>query len=96
MGGQVHRDPVGLELGDELVGDLLPDPLLHREALREEVYEPGQFRDADDVLVGDVADVGAPGERQGVVLAQGEEVDRTLDNLAQAAVGPVPGESRIE
>ena len=36
--------------------------------------------------MGDIAHVGDTEERQGVVLAEGEEVDRPLDDLAQTAV----------
>ena len=65
------------------VGDLLADTLLHREALGEQADEPCELRDADDLLAGDVADVGDAVEGQSVVLAQRVERDRPLDDLAQ-------------
>ena len=66
----------------ERVGDLLAEPLLHREAAREQAHQPGELRDADDLVAGDVADVRDAVERQRVVLAEAEERDRPLDDLA--------------
>jgi hypothetical protein len=79
---QIDGHAVRLEHRLERVCDLATHALLQREPLSEQTHEPRQLRDADDVLVGDVADVGMPVERQYVVLAQGEEVDWPLDHLA--------------
>ena len=68
------------------VRDLLADPLLHGEAPRVETHEPGQFGDAEDLLAGDVGDVGGAVEGDGVVFAEGEKGDRALDDLAMPAV----------
>lgn len=72
---QVHCDPVWLQDPDQLIGDLDPDPLLDREAPGEDSHQPGQFGDADDLLMSDVADVSVPVERERVMLAQREEFD---------------------
>src|SRR5581483_11525002 len=70
----------------ERVGDLLAEPLLHREATRVEADEPRQLRDTQDLVARDVADVRRAVERQRMVLAQREERDRALDDLAVPAV----------
>jgi len=46
------------------IRDFTPKSLLHREAAREQAHEPGDLRDADDPLAGDVADVGETVEAQ--------------------------------
>jgi hypothetical protein len=61
-------------------------PLLHTEPARQDPDESGQLADADDPLVGHVAHPRLAHERQGVVLAQGEEGDRPLDHLGQVTV----------
>src|SRR5206468_725976 len=63
------------------VGDLLREPLLNREAARVEPHETRELRDAEDLVAGHVADVGATVERKRVVLAQRVEADRALDDL---------------
>ena len=68
--GEVHGDTARLHEPDERVRDLLPRPLLHGEPSGEETDEPRQLRDPDDALVGHVADVREPVERQRVMLAQ--------------------------
>src|SRR4051794_1580062 len=47
----------------------------------------GQFADADDLLVGDVADIGLAEERQRVVLTQRVERDWPFDDLGEFAAG---------
>ena len=81
---------MGLQHRLQGVGDLLAQPLLHGEALGEEAHQPGELGQADDVLVRDVADVGAAENRQGMVLAQAEELDRAFDQLADPAVRAAP------
>src|SRR5665811_2098208 len=63
------------------------DSFLHAEALRDDANKPGQLADPDDLLMGDVPDVGPAEERQDVVLAQGEERNRPFYDLGQLAVG---------
>ena len=87
VGLEVDGDAVGLEHRHQPVGDLVGHPLLHAEPPRRDPDQPGQLADPDDLLVGDVPDVRPPEERQDVVLAQGEERDRPLDDLRQLAVG---------
>ena len=82
IGLQVDRHAMRLEHCLQRVGDLLADPFLHRKALSEEADEPRQFGDANDLLVGDVPDVGVPVEWQGVVLTERVELYGSLDNLA--------------
>ena len=55
---------------------------------REQAHHPGQLGDAEDVIVGDVAEVGMAEEGQGVMLAERIEGDGSLDNLADLAVRP--------
>src|SRR5207253_3034458 len=83
---QVNCDPMRLEHAHQLVRDLHADALLHSEAAGEDPYETGQLGDADDLLMRDVADVGVPMEGQRMVLAEREELDWTLDDLADRAV----------
>ena len=84
---EVDGDPARRDQRDEPVGDLLAEPLLDGEAAREEAHEPGQLRDADDPLAGDVGDVRRAEERQRVVLAEAVELDRALDDLARRRLG---------
>lgn len=59
-GFQVNGDPVRFEDAIEGVRNLLADAFLDREAPGEKAYKPGQLRDSDDVLVGDVSNVAWP------------------------------------
>src|SRR5439155_17257828 len=68
--------------------DLDADTFLHGEAPGENANQARELRDPDDLLVRDVADVGMTVEREHVVFAQRVELDRSLDDLADAAVGP--------
>ena len=68
----------------EPVRDLLGHPLLHGEAARVEPHEAGELGDAEDLVAGDIADVGAPVEGQRVMLAQRVEADGALDDLRVA------------
>src|SRR5512140_835164 len=83
---QVDRDAVRLEHPVESIRNLLPDPFLNSETFGEQMHEPCQLGDADDVFVGDVTDVRITEEGQGMMLAQGKEADWTFDHLAQMAV----------
>src|SRR5207245_4141822 len=83
---QVDGDAVGLEDARERRGDLASHPLLNGEPPGEETHQPGELGDADDVLVGDVTQVGVAEERKGVMLAQRMKGYRPFDHLAQVAV----------
>src|SRR2546426_10155509 len=85
-GLEIHRHAMRLQHPGERVGDLPAHPFLHREAPGEKPNQTGQLGDPDDVLVGDVAHVGVPEKRKGVVLAQRVEGDGTIDHLADLAV----------
>src|SRR5204862_4250676 len=61
------------------------EPLLDGEAARVHADQPRQLRDAEDLAPRNVGDVGDAVERQRVVLAEGEEADRPLDDLAVIA-----------
>lgn len=69
-------------------GELVADAFLHREAAGEQPYQPGQFREPEDVLVCDVPDIRLAEERQSVMLTESEERDRSFDDLADPAVRP--------
>ena len=94
VGLDVHRDAVRLHHPVELVTDLVGHPLLDAEAPGDDADEPGQLADPDDPLVGDVADVDVAEERQGMVLAQGEERDWAFDDLGDLAVRAAPALGR--
>src|SRR6266550_701479 len=83
---EVNRHAVRLEHPHQLVCDLYANAFLHCEAPRENADQSRQLRDADDLFVRDVADVGVAVEREYVMLAQRVELDRSLDDLADAAV----------
>jgi len=85
-GLQTHRDAEGSYQLDETICHLLAEALLHREPAREEPDEPCELRDTEDLAVRDVRDVRDSVKRQRVVLAEREERDRSLDDLAAAAV----------
>src|SRR5919198_5265344 len=74
---------------DEGARDLLAEALLQGEPAGEDPYEPRQLRDADDPLASDVADVRDAVERERVVLAEGAERDRPLDDLGEHRLRPV-------
>src|SRR5262245_43765493 len=84
---QVDRDAMRRKHGLEGGGDLVAHTLLYREAASEYPHQAGELGDANDVLVGDIANIGPPEEGQCVVLAERVELDRPLDDLAQMAVG---------
>src|ERR1700687_3292613 len=87
LGGQVHRDAMRLEESNELVSDLDPDSLLDGEAPREDAHQARELGDADDLLVRDVPDECVSVKRQRMVFTQRKELDRPVDQLADAAVG---------
>src|SRR5581483_2295374 len=79
-GVEMNGDAARLDQLDERIGDLLSQPLLHREAPRVEPDDPGQLGDADDLAPGDVRDMGGAVERERVVLAQRVKGDRPLED----------------
>src|SRR5690349_11825460 len=84
---QIDGHAMWLKHRFKAIGDLLSHPFLDGEALPEKPHEACELRDADDMLMRDVPYIGAPDEWKGVVLAEREEGDRSLDDLAQATVG---------
>src|SRR3954469_1790133 len=88
MGGlEMHGQAVRLHHVVQVVRDLLPEPFLNREPPRVDANQPRELRDADDLLVRDVRHVSDAVERERVMLAEREERDRTLDDLADRTVG---------
>src|SRR3954452_17210794 len=85
-----HGDAVALPLADTSDGYLLPDPLLHGKALGKEADKSCQFRDANDVLMGNVGDPGATVKGKRMMFAESVEVDRPLDDLAELAIRSAP------
>jgi hypothetical protein len=83
---ELYRDAARLHEVDEPVGDFLAEPFLHREPSRVEPDEPGQLGDAEDLVAGDIRQMCDTMERQRMVLAEGEERDRPLDDLTVPAV----------
>jgi len=86
VGFKIDGDTMGLEHGIQGVGDLLPDTFLDGKAPGEETHKAGELRNADDVLVSDIADVGMPMKWQRVMLTETKKVDRPLNDLAQTAI----------
>ena len=84
---EVDGDAVRLQDPRERLGDLFANPLLDGEPPSEEPHEAGQLGDADDVLVGDVADVRVAEERKGMVLAERIKGNGPFNHLADLAVG---------
>lgn len=58
----LHDDRNTLRLEDlhDGIGNFLSQPLLDLQSTCEQLRDPGQFRDADDRLVGDIANVHLP------------------------------------
>src|SRR6266446_1220500 len=92
LGAEVNRvevdgNTVGLQDARESLRDFTPEPFLNGKTPSEEPHQPGELGDADDVLVGDVAQVGVTEKREGVMLAERIEGNRAFDDLADLAVG---------
>ena len=60
--------------------NLLREPLLHLQAVAENVYHTGYLAQAGDVAIGNIGHMGLAVERQHVVLAKREEVDILHDH----------------
>ena len=71
LGLDHHQHAARVERVDQRVGDLGGEALLHLRPLGEAVDQPGDLRQPGDpaVVAGDVGHVGAPGERNEMVLA---------------------------
>ena len=66
---QVYGDAMRMEHPFQGICYLLPDPFLDGEPLGEQVHQPGQLGDAENILMRDVTDVRIAEEGEGVVLA---------------------------
>src|SRR2546423_5384705 len=84
---KINGDAVGRKTPIERIDDLAAQPLLHREAAGIQPDDSSQFGKPDDALVRDVADPGLAKEGEGMMLADGMEWNRTLHDLADAAIG---------
>src|SRR5260370_8019339 len=84
---EVHGDAMGLQDAREGPRDLATTRVLDGEPPGEEAHQAGELGDADDVLVGDVAEVGVAEKRKGVVLAERVKGDRAFHYLTEIAVG---------
>jgi hypothetical protein len=69
VGLQVHGNAMGMEHPYQGVCHLLPDAFLDGEPFGEQVHEPRQLGDAEDIFVRDVTDVGIAEEGEGMMLA---------------------------
>lgn len=65
-----HTDSLGGQPVSQPVGDLFGQPFLYLEVAGEQLDHPGQFRQSQNALTGQVTDVRHAVERQQVVLAQ--------------------------
>src|SRR5713101_1993329 len=92
LGAEVNRfevdgNAVGLQDARERLGDVATEAFLNGEAPREKAQQSGELGDANDVLVGNVAQIGMTEEGEGVMLAERIEGNRAFDHLADLAVG---------
>ena len=92
LGLDDHTDTARGQVLLQPVGHLLGQPLLDLQVAGEQLEHPGELRQAQDPLAGQVADVRHPGEGQQVVLAQG--VQRDVPGDDQLVVALVVGEGR--
>ena len=90
LGLDDHADTARREVGLQPVGDLLGQPLLDLRAAGEQLDDPGELRQPEDPLAGQVADVRDADERQQVVLA--DRLHRDVAGEHQLVVPLVVGE----
>ena len=64
---KIHGHPVRTQHRLQGIGDLLPDALLHREALGKQAHQARELGNADDLLVRDISHVGMPMKREGMM-----------------------------
>lgn len=95
-----HRHAARLQDLLDRHGNLLRQPLLQLQPPREHLRDPRELGEAEDLAVGNVADVHTAGERDEVVLAHGEDLDILHDNYffpsAQASLGCCAGAGHTE
>ena len=72
---QITPTPSGLTYFLNGLRNLLREPLLDLQAARENVHNPRDLAQADDLVVGQVGHVHLAEEGQQMVLAQAEELD---------------------
>src|SRR5260370_7077345 len=85
---EVHGDAVRIEAALEASNHLATEALLDGKAAGIKPDDPGQLRDADDSVMGDVADPGLAEERQGMVLTDRMKGNRPLHGLPDPPVRP--------
>jgi len=90
MSLEIYCHAMWLEHRIQRIHNLLSHPLLYREALGKEAHEASELRDAHNMFVCNVANVGIPEKWQHVMLAQCIKRDRSLDYLAQATIRLAP------
>src|SRR5260370_19668952 len=88
---EVDGDSVRIEAALEASNHLATEALLDGKAAGIKPDDPGQLRDADDAVMGDVADPGLAEERQGMGLTGRKESNPAPDHLADPAVGGAGG-----
>lgn len=66
-----YADPLGGQVLLQPVGDLLGETFLNLQVPGEQLDDPGQLRQPENALTGQVADMGDAVKGQQVVLAQG-------------------------
>src|SRR4030067_1344151 len=86
----VDRHTMRMKHVFQCVSNLMPDPFLDSEPFSKQPHQPGQLGDTDDILVGDIPDVGVTKERESGVLAQREEINWALNDLAEGTIGITP------
>ena len=90
LGRDDHPDATGLEPFLQPVGHLHRQALLHLQVAGEEVDDPAELREADDLLTRQIGDLGMAVEGQQVMSTQGLEGD--VPDQDQFVVALVVGE----
>src|SRR5215471_3326876 len=70
-----HAHAQGLDGALYGLGNLDSEPLLHLQAARKSIHQPGNFAQTDDLAAGNVGYVNLTEKREHVVLAQAEHLD---------------------
>ena len=86
LGLENDADALGFELELEPVGDLRGQPFLDLQIAGEELDDAAELAQADDPLVGQIADVRDPVERQQMMHAERVERDRPRNDQLVIAV----------
>src|SRR5688572_31463698 len=83
---KINGNTVRMQHGIQRVCNLLTDPFLYCKTFGEKPYHPGELRNSNDVLMGNVSNISHAVEGKSMMLAQRIKGDRSLYDLAKPAV----------